>query len=300
MNDTVAVVVTYNRKDLLRQNLNCLMNQQKKCDVLVIDNASTDGTSDLVELQNVSVIYHNTGSNLGGAGGFEIGVKLAVEKGYKYIWIMDDDTLPKEDALLELFKADEKLNGKWGWLSSVAYWTDGSVCKANKQKKSLIQFLDDKDYEKNVVSSQMASFVALLTKASVIEEIGLPIGEYFIWTDDYEFTGRVQKNYPCYTVPASRVIHAMKIHTKANLARDDISRISRYELLFRNDVHCYKQYGLKGWSYIILKDLYTVFEIIRRSKGHKKEKIEVLWKGFKKGINFNPEVKKVKEAKLES
>lgn len=55
--------------------------QKKKCDVLVIDNASTDGTAELLELKAPTVFYYNTGANLDGAGGFEVGVKLAVEKG---------------------------------------------------------------------------------------------------------------------------------------------------------------------------------------------------------------------------
>lgn len=291
MNQIVAVVVTYNRKEILKQNLACLKNQQEKCDVIVIDNASTDGTAELKELKDPSVIYYNTGANLGGAGGFEAGVKLAVKKGYEYVWIMDDDTLPYEDALLELMKADEQLNGVWGWLSSVAYWTDGSICEANRQKKSLIKFLSDKDYEMSLVPTQMASFVALLIKSSVVKEMGLPIGEYFIWTDDYEYTGRIERKYPCYTVTTSKVIHAMNIHTKAKLARDDINRISRYEYLFRNDVHCYRQYGLKGWIYIILKDLYTVVDVVLHSDGYRMRKIRVVLHAFRQGLTFDPKIK---------
>lgn len=293
MNDTVAVVVTYNRKELLKQNLECLKNQKKKCDVLVIDNASTDGTAELPELKAPTVFYYNTGANLGGAGGFEVGVKLAVEKGYEYVWIMDDDTLPNEDALYELFKADTKLNGEWGWLSSVAYWTDGSICRANKQKKGVMKFLDEKDYELPLVPTRMASFVALLVKSDVVKEMGLPIGEYFIWTDDYEYTGRIEQNYRCYTVPESKVIHAMKVHTKAKLSSDDISRLKRYEYLYRNDVHCYRQYGIKGWAYIILKDLYTTVDVLRHSKEHRLDKIRVIWKGFRTGLSFHPEINRV-------
>lgn len=292
MNDTVAVVVTYNRKELLRQNLDCLMNQRKGCDVLVIDNASTDGTSDLVELRNPSVIYYNTGSNLGGAGGFEVGVKIAVEKGYEYVWIMDDDTLPNGDALYELFKADEKLNGKWGWLSSVAYWTDGSICRMNIQKRNIFKHIGEKEYNSEIAPVKMCSFVSLLVKSETIKAVGLPIGEYFIWTDDYEFTGRISRKYPCYMVPGSKVIHAMKTHIRVNFAQDDVSRINRYHFIYRNDVHCYRQYGIMGWCYILLKNIYTAVDIIRHSNGHRMEKIVIIWKGFLEGIYFNPIIKK--------
>lgn len=135
---TAAVVVTYNRKDLLEKCIDRLRQQKNAaCDIIIVDNASTDGTADMIKCQYSvpEVIYMNTGANLGGAGGFQYGVKQAVLLGYEYVWIMDDDTLPQETALYELFEADRELNGKWGFLSSVAYWTDGSICRMNIQKK---------------------------------------------------------------------------------------------------------------------------------------------------------------------
>ena len=112
MNKTVAIVVTYNRKDILKNNIESLLNQKgAECDMLVVNNASTDGTEEMVlrDYNMDQVIYCNTGANLGGAGGFEYGVGKAAELGYEYIWIMDDDTWPSDTALIELVKADEKL-----------------------------------------------------------------------------------------------------------------------------------------------------------------------------------------------
>ena len=101
-NKTAAVVVTHNRKELLGQCIDRLLKQREKfCDVIVVDNASTDGTQEMVmhQYKASEVIYVNTGANLGGAGGFQYGVKKAVLSGYEYVWIMDDDTLPEETAL---------------------------------------------------------------------------------------------------------------------------------------------------------------------------------------------------------
>ncbi|MCI8897871.1 MAG: glycosyltransferase, partial [Lachnospiraceae bacterium] len=189
---TAAVVVTYNRKDLLEKCIDRLRQQKNAaCDIIIVDNASTDGTADMIKCQYSvpEVIYMNTGANLGGAGGFQYGVKQAVLLGYEYVWIMDDDTLPQETALYELFEADRELNGKWGFLSSVAYWTDGSICRMNIQKKNIFKHIGEKEYHKKYSFVKMCSFVSLLVKAEVIREVGLPIGEYFIWTDDYEYTG---------------------------------------------------------------------------------------------------------------
>lgn len=294
-NSTAAVVVTYNRKDLLKQNIECLLNQQgAACDIYVIDNASTDGTKDMVlTYTDGRIHYINTGANLGGAGGFEFGVKRAVEDGFDYVWIMDDDTLPNPDALAKLFEADKKLNGNWGWLSSVAYWTDGSICRMNIQKRNIFKHIGTEEYNSEIAPIKMCSFVSLLVKSSVIKELGLPIGEYFIWTDDYEFTGRISRKYPCYMVPGSTVIHAMKTHIRVNFAQDSPDRINRYHYIYRNDVHCYRQYGLKGWAYIISKDLYTAVDVLRHSKDNKLKKISVIWQGFHEGLSFRPEIKRV-------
>ncbi len=295
MNQTAAVVVTYNRKELLRLCITKLLGQAGAfCDVMIIDNASTDGTAEMIhtEFQDPAVLYENTGRNLGGAGGFEYGVGKAVRMGYEYVWIMDDDTLPEETALVSLFAADKKLHGRWGFLSSVAYWTDGSICRMNIQKKDIFRHIGRKEYAMEMASVKMCSFVSLLVKSEVIRKIGLPIGEYFIWTDDYEFTGRISRKYPCYMVPESKVVHAMKHHTRVDFAADDASRIERYHYIYRNDVHCYRQYGLAGWLYIIFKDIYTMFHILKKARGHRRERIRILWQGFKEGLRFSPPVKR--------
>ncbi len=295
-NEIAAVVVTYNRKELLRQCLDKLLSQREaSCDVIVIDNASTDGTGEMVvrEYGIPRITYVNTGENLGGAGGFRTGARQAIKLGYEYIWMMDDDTLPESDALSELVRADRKLEGNWGFLSSAAYWTDGEVCKANRQKKTIFTFVGEADYKTDLVPVVMGSFVSLYVKSSIVREVGLPIAEYYIWTDDYEFCGRISERYKCYAVPKSRVVHAMKNHGKANLARDHISRIDRYRCLFRNDVHCYRKYGLKGWAYIIFKDMYNVANILLHAKDGKAEKIKAVLDGVKEGIHFFPEIERI-------
>ena len=193
-----AVVVTYNRLEKLKKCVECILNQELiNCDVVIVDNDSSDGTGDFIlseyKGQN-GIHYFNTGKNLGGAGGFEFGVFEAVKKGYEYVWIMDDDTWPEKNALQELLKADEELDGNWGFLSSVAYWTDQTICRMNIQKKGIFRHIGKKEYLRNISEIKMCSFVSLLVKSSVVKELGLPIGDYFIWTDDYEFTGRFLVN----------------------------------------------------------------------------------------------------------
>lgn len=141
MNDkTAAVVVTYNRKDLLLKNIESLLAQTCKdvLDILIIDNASTDGTREVIDeyISKKEVYYYNTGANLGGAGGFNYGIKLATEMGYGTLWILDDDTLPTSTALDELRKKDQELGENYGFLSSKVLWKDGSICTMNIQKET--------------------------------------------------------------------------------------------------------------------------------------------------------------------
>ncbi len=292
--ETCAVVVTYNRKEKLEKCLECILNQQGAAsDIVVVDNASTDGTKEMItdRFSRKGIYYYNTGANLGGAGGFEYGVREAVLKGYKYVWIMDDDTWPEQDALKELLAANKELNGNWGFLSSVAYWTDGSICRMNIQKRNIFKHISEKEYDMTAAPIKMCSFVSLLVKGDVVRELGLPIGDYFIWTDDYEFTGRISKKYSCYLVPSSKVVHAMTTHTRVNFATDSSDRIDRYKYIYRNDVHCYRQYGIGGWIYLLLKDMYTAVNILLFSKKDKLKKITIMLRGVKEGLSYKPEIK---------
>lgn len=291
-----AVIVTYNRHKLLGRCIKAVLGQKNiSCDVLIIDNGSTDGTADFVRNEyggRREVLYINTGKNTGGAGGFCIGIREAAKRGYEYIWMMDDDVIPKETALAMLFTADQRLDGRWGFLSSVAYWTDGSICRMNIQKKTIFRHIGSAAYQEELVPIKMCSFVSLLLKTSVVKEAGLPIKEYFIWTDDYEYTGRISRGYPCYMIPGSKVCHSMQKNIRPNFAVDDKKRFGRYWYLYRNDVHCYRQYGIQGWVYILLKDMLAIMNVLLHSKGNKRLKAGIIIKGFLAGLKFSPGIEK--------
>ena len=160
MNQILAAVVTYNRLNMLKDCVSHIAGQSVPADIMIVDNASTDGTKDwaisaIKEYSesigpNIRIIYENTGANLGGAGGFNYAMRLSCELGYDYIWIMDDDAFPEPDCLEKLMSAAEDLAAQqandhtdapasapsFGFLSSVVLWTDGSLCKMNCTPKS--------------------------------------------------------------------------------------------------------------------------------------------------------------------
>ncbi|WP_026521183.1 glycosyltransferase [Butyrivibrio sp. VCB2001] len=290
-NEICAVVVTYNRKSLVEDCIRGILAQKEaSCDIIVIDNGSTDGTETLFREKIVAdnLKYLNMGENLGCAAGTSIGIKEAVLAGYKYIWVMDDDVIPHEDTLHELMKADCELNGEWGILSSVAYWIDGCLCKANIQKKGVFSFLQPNDYSKSIIEVAMVSLASMYIKADIVKEVGLPISEYYIYTEDYEFCCRVRKKAPIYVVTSSKVTHAMKVNSKANFAKDSADRLYRYRYLYRNDCHCYRQLGIKGWAYLFLKFCYTAVQIVLFSPKGKKEKLRIMIAGYLEGFRFSP------------
>ncbi len=288
MHNIVAVIVTYNRIDMLQQCIQHLKKQTVPCDILVVDNASTDKTAEFMkQIANEHIHYYNTGENLGGAGGFNIGMRLAVGRGYDYVWIMDDDCLPANTALEKLINADNTLKGSYGWLSSKCLWIDGKLCSMNVQRKT--PYTDIKDFSKAIIPAQMASFVSLFLKADTIKQYGLPIKEFFIWTDDWEYTRRISRVVPCYVVTGSQVTHAMKSNTVVNIATDTIERISRYQYFYRNDVCFYRQEGIKGCAWVLVKDIWHSVQIMIHKK-YVLQKLKIVWSNAIKGIFFNPKI----------
>ena len=288
--NVAAVVVTYNRLELLRQCAEALRAQTTACDILIVDNASTDGTDQWLTSQP-DLHYRNTGSNLGGAGGFNHGMRWAVEAGYDYVWVMDDDTLPHPDALEKLLEADSVLEGNYGWLSSVALWTDGSECRMNRQKlkKSFYEYSPLMKY--GLVQAEQATFVSLFLRSETVCQFGLPIKEYYIWGDDIEFTRRiaVRGELPCFIAGQSQVVHAAKSNVGSNVALDDPERIGRYFYAFRNEAHLYRQEGLKGSAYCFAKRCRDFLRIMRYGKP-KWPRFGILFKGIWTGFFFRPEI----------
>lgn len=293
-NPTAAVVVTHNRIDLLRQCVAQLENQTCACDILIVDNASTDGTAQWLESQP-DLHCRNTGANLGGAGGFNLGMRWAVEAGYDYVWVMDDDCLPQPDALEKLLEADSVLEGNYGWLSSVALWTDGSECRMNRQKlnKRFYEFSPLLKY--GLVQAEQATFVSLFLRGETIRRVGLPIKEFFIWGDDIEFTRRiaVRGGLPCFMAGQSQVVHATKTNVGSNVALDDVERIGRYFYAFRNEAYLYRQEGMKGRIYCFAKRCRDFLRILRYGK-QKWPRLQVLFRGIWAGFLFQPKVEETK------
>ena len=222
-----------------------------------------------------------------GAGGFNFGIREAYKLGCDYMWIMDDDCIVNKDTLEKLLEADQRLNGQYGFLSSKVLWKDNTICTMNIQKKKFSSWL--KNFDKNVQPIAMASFVSLFIKNSVVEQVGLPIKEFFIWTDDWEYTRRISRKYKCYYIANSIVTHKSKENKGANIATVD-ERLERFKYLYRNDVVLYRREGIKGWILLYIRLGIHTFRILKSDKSNKRERIEIIRNAIKEGKNFFPKI----------
>ncbi len=303
-----AVVVTYNRKNLLKECLDALLVQTRPLDsILVVDNASSDGTTDFLEqsgyMANSLIQYVRLPENIGGAGGFNYGIKQAYKHKFHWVWVMDDDAEPMPNALETLL--DHKNLAKLqdvGALANLVVNPDKEIDiyhQRNIDFKSSFPLtkplvLDSRQLEKPI-KIDFSSFVGLLISRSVIEKIGLPDKRFFIYHDDVDYCIRINNVSNIYLIPKSIIIHKylLRICTiKRNIFGIELSSIPLKNFKFeyyniRNLVFVLNKYklgNLKSYSHLF-------FEVLKDSLGvflyddHKITRLIILWKALFDGLS---------------
>ena len=217
----VAVVVTWNRRELLLDALEAIYAQSPPpAAVVVVDNASTDGTPSAVSEQFPTADLLVTGRNVGGAGGFARGMARALDThDCDLLWLMDDDTVPRPGALAALvgaydsYPATDTAAGSAGrrpaLVASRVVWTDGRDHPMNTPRRKPGVRADERRRAAAVgcVPVRSASFVSILLDAGTLRERGLPVADYFLWNDDFELTTRLLRGRHGLLCPASVVEH---------------------------------------------------------------------------------------------
>ena len=174
-----AVVVTFNRLELLKQCIENLRNQTHKLDeIFIINNSSTDGTLDwLNEQTDLTVI---TQENSGSAGGQFTGIKTAYEKGYDWIWCLDDDCVAETKALENLLNINPDSNIVLNsTVLSNESAIDGKMAFAIYDKNRDILYRNSNECEDLLIPSANF-FNGTLISRNIIEQIGLPLKKMFI------------------------------------------------------------------------------------------------------------------------
>ena len=207
----VAVVVTYNREQLLQDCLDALLAQERRPDaVVVIDNASTDASGSVADAHPLAADVVHLHRNVGGAGGFAAGIARAlVRHEADWVWVMDDDTIARPDTLAQLLTALEASPVRLSVLSSRAVWTDGRDHPMNTQRSRMGTTAQERADAARAGGRPIrtASYVSALLNGQDVRRLGLPYADYFIWSDDFEHTGRLLRHGRGIQVPASVVEH---------------------------------------------------------------------------------------------
>lgn len=244
-----AIVVTFNRKELLVECLRALQAQERSVEeILVVDNASTDGTADLVRQQFPDVELLALTKNGGGAGGFYEGMRWAFEKGYDWLWLMDDDGKPAPDCLQELL-SHKNSDGKAQVLVPMQRDRSGRTYGAGTWDKYYVDVSNELAEGKQAATGDyLFAFVGPLISRKVVERIGLPRREFFIWFDDYEYGLRVHRDLPgSVTVVPGAVFH----HDIGGKTRE-VRLLGKKAL--RNDSPAWKTYyGSRNHLFTVLR-----------------------------------------------
>jgi rhamnopyranosyl-N-acetylglucosaminyl-diphospho-decaprenol beta-1,3/1,4-galactofuranosyltransferase len=212
VNTIAAVVVTFNRLALLQECIAALRGQARRPDdIIVIDNSSTDGTADWLAAQKDLTVIRQ--ANLGSSGGQYAGIKAGYLKGHDWLWCMDDDTIPDPDAL-ERMTATPYFRPQTGFLCSTLLWSDRRPHPLHAFHPTRAAEWAGTVLEDRCIRVSMHTFVSVLVSRAAVAAVGLPVKEFFLIVDDYEYTDRISQRFPCYCVLDSRVVHKTRYSDK--------------------------------------------------------------------------------------
>ena len=240
---TTAVMVTFNRLQLLKETLNAYLNMQKGFDdIIIIDNNSTDGTFDFLEKfkeQHKFVQVVHLDRNIGGSGGFSYGVEVALKNTQSdWLFLADDDAVPDVDmlgTLEEYYSSVSNKNEIAALCTSVI--NNGSYDLDHRRilEKKFFKVSDVSKvdlYKNNFITDEI-SFVGLLVKREVVNKIGLPDKDFFIYYDDTDYSYKIKKCGLIICVPASKMYHNTSLRQSTKIDWRSYYSIRNYIVLLK-------------------------------------------------------------------
>lgn len=300
-----AVVVTHNRKALLVRCIEYLRKQAVRLDsIIVVNNGSTDGTKEWLDSQADLDVLHQ--ENVGGSGGFYRGIQYAYEKGYDWIWCMDDDVYPEPDCLEMLLKQDDEETGmlcplrrqeRKTFLSEIKRFNLTNPFKSLHVHELTLEEVKSQD----AVCIEGMAFEGPLIKREVVERIGLPNKELFLLYDDSDYSYRaVLAGYLVKLVPKA-------ILNKERFFADDdrVTQIKKgkWKLYYhiRNTVYFNKKYGKNMWVrnlrpiFVMLRYQSYVLKNLLFNRKYQTSDLSTFYRGYRDGINGNLGIKKLRK-----
>lgn len=284
-----VVIVTYNRLEKLKIALKVFDNQKSVPRyVVVVDNASTDGTREYLEKWACAASAYERhviamSENSGGSGGFYEGLKAAQEKEADWIWVSDDDAYPEEDALEQAQKYLIDIKEKWSSISAICgqVINQGQIDLAHRRSicSRGITIFDDtaleEAYEKREFERNTFSYIGTIFNKAKLLEAGLPRKDYFIWFDDLEHGLRMSKVGKIYCVPAIKIHHDV-----GGLNMNELTPEWRWYYRYRNMTDCYHLHFPKKCYYFFLMKAKLKVMLLWRLMGMSKVDRDMLKAGI--------------------
>jgi GT2 family glycosyltransferase len=214
-----AVVVTYHRPAELRLVIEALLGQTRPPDrIVVFDNGGPVAAAEVLREWAGRIDIVRSPANLGGAGGFAGGLRRALDHGADWAWLMDDDAVPKSDALAQLLAVLPGLPERAGALCG-AVREYGAL--APRHRRRFGHWLGGewplgwRHYRRQRAEIDTGSFVGFMVAAEAAREVGLPEAELFLAYDDTEYSLRLRRQgWRLWLVPGSVIEHLRTPHAR--------------------------------------------------------------------------------------
>lgn len=289
----IAVVVTYNRLELLKRGIGCLREIKSLSDILVVNNGSTDGTHEWLDTQSDLRVVHQ--ENVGGSGGFYTGIQKAFEMGAEWIWCMDDDVFPRPDCLdcllqhagqedIGIMSPRRLLEGEIFTHEFRGYNFTNALASMKKGKLA-------KEVVNGPTEIAGADFEGPFIRREVVGRIGLPNKELFIFCDDTDYCLRAwMAGFKLLYVPDAILDKHKFFADDTWTTRNQKKKWKRYYQI-RNTAYLNHHYG-KNWSVRYLRSFigmlgYAIPALVTMpfSKAWQWGDLSMLWRAYKDGVH---------------
>ena len=233
-----ALVVTYNRRELLVRCLDAVLAQTSPVEeLLIVDNASTDGTPELLReggyLGRPGVRHLRLDENRGSSGGFAAGFRASAESDADWLWTMDDDAEPAPDCLAKLLGSPAASDPSTVCVCPKVVYPDGSlndVMRADFRRR--LRPLPASRYRTGEQPAiGVTSFVGPLYRMDAVRRLDPPKEEFFVWGDDVEYSLRLRRLGAIRLVPEAVIVHRPLSQSYRN------RRSRMWNALFRLNMH---------------------------------------------------------------
>jgi GT2 family glycosyltransferase len=327
MIDKVSVVtVTYGKRwILLREVLSSVIDNELVNDIIVVNNNADDQINPLCKNLSNKITVINLNENTGSANGFHIGISEAVKKDNQYIWLLDDDNKPNNNALENLVDNTQKLQsqdqdkGVWG-ISSLRNDRKELIQAANNFKpkdifpsensflgfhilqipSKILKKVFKKNYSgkritnKELVQIPLAPYGGFFFNKNLISKIGLPNKDFYLYSDDYEFTHRVNTHGGNLYLDPNSIVEDLEqswfVETKQPyiLSLITSSKVNRIYYGIRNRVYFenknlvnnFKIYKINKFFFLLIINILSMFLV-------KRERKRLIMRAIRDGENEN-------------